>query len=237
MRRDSGPTQGLLMPESRTKTNFTTTQVSHSGSRVSSPVMNRRCNDARCGAGVAGVMARIVAPALGSGRGAHGRSRESQGKQGMRRSRVAVSVLVVVLALLGLVAWSVRRVLVPGGQEREALELVEAGPGPLRGRDGFADAYTARHDIREPQWQQVLEARVRRHAAVAGKGTAWASQLDDWPKLQRKAEGDPAWCSLRSSDCLPGPGAHGAGGLCGAAAAGGTPGRPRRQPARIRPFP
>src|SRR5690606_20095840 len=155
----------------------------------------------------------------------------------MRRSLVAVSVLVVVLALLGLVAWSAPRVLAPGDEERAALALVEAGPGPSGGRDGFAAAYTVRHDIPESQWQQVLEADVRLHAAVAGKGTAWASQLDDWPKLERKAEGDPAWCSLRSSDCLPGPGAHGAGGLCGAAAAGGTPGRPRRQPARIRPFP
>src|SRR5690606_11792590 len=120
----------------------------------------------------------------------------------MRRSLVAVSVLVVVLALLGLVAWSAPRVLAPGDEERAALALVEAGPGPSGGRDGFAAAYTVRHDIPESQWQQVLEADVRRHAAVAGKGTAWASQLDDWPKLERKAEGDPAWCSLRSSGCL-----------------------------------
>src|SRR3546814_2084735 len=38
MRRDSGCTQGLLTSLSSTKTNFTTTQVSQIGSRVSSPV-------------------------------------------------------------------------------------------------------------------------------------------------------------------------------------------------------
>src|SRR5690606_42091121 len=58
--------------DSSTNTNFTTTQVSQIGSRVSSPVMNRRCSDARWGAGGAGgagVMARIVAPAPCAGRG------------------------------------------------------------------------------------------------------------------------------------------------------------------------
>src|SRR5690606_41524219 len=60
MRRDSGPTQGLLIPDSSTNTNLITTQVSHGGNRVSRPVRNRRGSEARDGAGAAGVMARIV---------------------------------------------------------------------------------------------------------------------------------------------------------------------------------
>ena len=59
---DSGTTQGALMLDSSTNTNLTTTQVSQIGSRVSRPVRNRRCSEARgCawGSWGAGDMARL----------------------------------------------------------------------------------------------------------------------------------------------------------------------------------
>ena len=49
IRCDSGSTHGLLMSDSRTKTNLMTTQVSQIGSSVSRPVMKSFCTEARCG--------------------------------------------------------------------------------------------------------------------------------------------------------------------------------------------
>ena len=59
---DSGTTQGALMLDSSTNTNLITTQVSQIGSRVSRPVRNRRCSEARgwaCGSWGAGDMAQL----------------------------------------------------------------------------------------------------------------------------------------------------------------------------------
>ena len=50
MRPDKGTTHGLLMPDSSENTNFTTTQVSQTGSKVSRPVRKTRCTEGRCGA-------------------------------------------------------------------------------------------------------------------------------------------------------------------------------------------
>src|SRR3546814_14448520 len=56
MRRDSGCTQGLLTSLSSTKTNFTTTQVSQIGSRVSSQVSRAFLNPCRGGALCGGML-------------------------------------------------------------------------------------------------------------------------------------------------------------------------------------
>ncbi|GAE51805.1 hypothetical protein XPU_3337 [Xanthomonas arboricola pv. pruni str. MAFF 311562] len=49
MRSDNGTTHGLLMPDNSENTNFTTTQVSQTGSRVSKPVRKTRCREGRVG--------------------------------------------------------------------------------------------------------------------------------------------------------------------------------------------
>ncbi len=115
--------------------------------------------------------------------------------------------IVLGMVLLAVAGYVVLRALGPSQGEREALALLDAGPEPRAGVDGFAALYTARHDIPAAARDAVVAEDVRRLVASPPPGEdgvpAWTSALEEWPSLQpARGQGDPPWCSARGSDCL-----------------------------------
>ncbi len=115
--------------------------------------------------------------------------------------------IVLGLVLLGVAGYMGLRALGPPQAEREALALLDAGPEPVVGVDGFAALYTVRHDIPASARDAVVAEDVRRLVASAPPGEdgapAWTSALGQWPSLEpERAQDDPSWCSARADDCL-----------------------------------
>src|SRR5690606_28300473 len=115
--------------------------------------------------------------------------------------------IVLALLLLAVAGYAGLRALGPPQAEREALALLDAGPEPAAGVDGFAALYTARHDIPASARAAVVAEDVRRLVASPPPGEdgapEWTSALEQWPSLEpEQAQDDPSWCSARANDCL-----------------------------------
>ncbi|WP_028916040.1 hypothetical protein [Pseudoxanthomonas sp. J35] len=112
------------------------------------------------------------------------------------------AAVVLVLCVVG--AYVLSRVLGALAAEREALALLDEPPAPPE-RDGFAALYTASHDIPEAGQASLVAEEVRRFKAtpLGRDGSSdWSSLLQERPSLVVARDGDPAWCNLRSADCL-----------------------------------
>lgn len=112
------------------------------------------------------------------------------------------AAVVLVLCVVG--AYVLSRALGASGSEREALALLDEPPAPPA-RDGFAALYTASHDIPEGERAGLVAEEVRRFKATPLRrdgSSDWSSLLQERPSLAVSRDGDPAWCNLRSADCL-----------------------------------